>query len=93
MDSHKELMPVRLNSNDANLILDALEASAVSYERTADWIACDERGETYDYGDEFFTIEDVSTEEKARYLAGRYREVMGLVDQQIEEWKARQVPS
>jgi hypothetical protein len=71
---------IELDEQDIGQVLDGLEIREESWQRTADYL---EIGKTPD--GEFFLVEECSDTAEARWLVGRYRSIIRIIHNQMEE--------
>jgi hypothetical protein len=73
---------IEMDEQDIGQVLDGLEVREESWQRTADFL---ETGKMPD--GEFFLVEECSDAAEARWLAGRYRSIIRIIHNQMEEQK------
>jgi hypothetical protein len=85
-----KFVPLVLDTMDIGQALDALDTRAEAYERTAEYLEAEEEGEGYDFGDDFFVIEEVSDSDEARAIANHFRHIQSVLQKQWDEWEEQQ---
>ena len=78
-----------LEMGDIFQILEALEAKAESWERTAKWLHKEENAEmgqavVWDFDGEYYIIEECSHYEEAESIAEHYRNIIATINKQLD---------